>query len=134
MPKYTITFTTTPDDARAFLDLAFKALTGSELAEVHFKTESDEGAGVPAPAPRKRHVHGTNGPQETFDILRAAEGKMKKETLRKQLVAKGYSPTSLHPFASKLRTSGLLDYNEPFYYLTERGKALTGPVNGASAT
>lgn len=127
MPKYTITFTASPDDARVLLELAVKALTTTELSELHFTSEEPQAETKRTPATHSRapRVNGTSGPQVLFDLLSASGGKIKREILQTQLAKKGYSPTSVGPFSSVLRKKGLLDFNKPHYYLTDKGKLTT---------
>lgn len=131
MPKYTITFTASPTDAKALLDLAVKALTSTELSELHFTTD---GAGA-EPLKRTLTPHhrfaqrtGISGPQMVFELLQSANGKMKREVIRKNLVTKGYAPASVGPFTSKLKRAGLVEYNSPNYYLTTKGQAHIWPT------
>lgn len=130
MPKYTITFTASPTDAKALLNLAVKALTSTELSELHFTTDGADAEPKRTLAPHHRYAQrtGVSGPQVAFELLRAANGKMKREVLRKQLVAKGYAPASVEPFTSKLKRDGLVEYNNPNYYLTTKGQAHTWPI------
>lgn len=136
MPKYSLTFTASPDDAKAMLDLAVKALTAQELNELHFSKIENGDDTVPVahtratPAHRKFHKPGTNGPEALFAHIKSVS-KISRERARTWLHAQGYSATSIGPFTSKLKKLGLIEFNRPNYYITQAGKDFSGPISGS---